>query len=496
MNPILAISPIWITALLGIVVLMLDALSPKEGGRGFLGYVSAGGMALIALWTAWLWKGHVQLDSGFLSGMLQVDTFGMFFTEIVFLTGIGAAVVAADHMVQQHSNHGEVFGLLVLSATGMIVFITAIDLIVMFLGLETMSLAIYAMAASKQHSSKSTEAGLKYFVLGGLASAFLLFGTAMLYGVTGSTNLQTIARYYSVNPADMAFVLYLAGLAFILVGLGFKIAAVPFHFWTPDVYQGAPTPITMWMAGAVKAAGFAVFARVVLTLVHPEPVMHLKYAPMGIVLILALLTMTYGNIVGIVQDDVKRILAYSSIAHAGYLLLGVYAVGPEGLLKPSVVFYLLTYALATVGAFGVISLVGGDDNEDLSLDRMAGFGRNHPLLGLLLMVSVLSLAGIPPFAGFTAKFYLFKEVLEADPRGNLPYVIFAVVNSLIALYYYLRIVVAIYMEPQQRDDKTYASIATYIAVGVAVAGILVFGLIPSPLMVLARHAVAFSVLAL
>ena len=496
MNPILAISPIIFTALLGMIVLMIDVLSSKDADRGFLGYITAAGFAIIGAFTAYVWKDHVQLTSPFLSSMLQIDTFGMFFTEIVLLTGIGAAVVAADHMRQQNASHGEIFGLLAFSAAGMMVFITAIDFIVMFVGLETMSLSIYAMAASKRQSSISMESGLKYFILGGLASAFLLMGVAFLYGITGSTNLIEISNFFAQKAPGRLFILYLGGMVFIMAGLAFKIAAVPFHFWTPDVYQGAPTPITMWMAGSVKAAAFAVLARVVLSLSHSHIIMGLKINPVMLILLLSLITMTYGNLVGIVQTDAKRILAYSSIAHAGYILLGLYAIGPAGLLRPSVAFYLFTYAVATVGAFGVLALIGGNDNEDTSLDRLSGFGRNHPLLGLILTVSVLSLAGIPPFAGFTAKFYLFKEVLLADPKHNLPFVLFAVVNSLVALYYYLKIVVAIYMQPQQRTDTTYASIATYVTVGAAVVFILFVGIIPTPFMHWARQAVAFSIFAL
>ncbi len=428
MNDIVLLSPIWLSALTGLLVMLIDVLAARDQRPGYLGYVTATGMVVSGALALFLWRHGAALTSPFLKGVFSFGPYTLFFGLIVLMMAAASLIIAPDYLRQQDADQGEFYVLAAFSASGMLVFVAATDLVAVFLGLETMSLSIYAMTASNPRSAVGAEAGMKYFVLGGLASSFLLLGTAFLYGITGSTNIVDIGNYFMVNPPLGAAILPSFAMALVIIGLGFKIAAVPFHFWTPDVYQGAPTPVTVWMAGAVKAAGFAVFGRLLLTMFHANTFMHIAFNYKLVVLALALLTMTYGNLVGIVQTDVKRILAYSSIAHAGYILLGVYAVGTSGLLDSSVGFYLLTYAVATIASFGVVTLMGGSMNEDTSLDRFAGFGRRHPLLGLLLTISLLSLAGIPPFAGFAGKFYLFKDVLQSNVQYNLPVVIFALVN--------------------------------------------------------------------
>ena len=494
MNDLVLLSPIWLSALTGILVMLIDVMAQKDQKPGYLGYVAATGLGISGLLAAFLWRHGAALTTPFLTGVFSFGPYSLFFGLIVLMMGVASLLIAPDYLNQQSADQGEFYILTAFSASGMLVFVAATDLIAMFVGLETMSLSIYAMAASNRNSAISAEAGMKYFILGGLASSFLLMGVAFLYGVTGSTNIIDIGQYFMVNPPLGAAILPSFAMAMIIIGLGFKIAAVPFHFWTPDVYQGSPTPVTIWMAGAVKAAGFAVLARLLLTMFHANTFDSLSFNYKQIILILALLTMTYGNIVGIVQTDVKRILAYSSIAHAGYILLGVYAVTDKGFLDSSVAFYLLTYAVATIASFGVVALMGGEMNEDTSLDRFAGFGRRHPMLGLILTISLLSLAGIPPFAGFAGKFYLFKDVMQADVQRNLPFVIFALVNSLIAVYYYLRIIVSAYMEGEQRDDTSYPSVVSYITIGTAAVALIVIGVYPSAFIEIARIASTHSLL--
>jgi len=494
MNDLVLLSPIWLSALTGILVMLIDVMAQRDQKPGYLGYVGAAGLGIAGALAAVLWRDGATLTTPFLKGVFTFGPYSLFFGLVVLMMGVASLLIAPDYLNQQDADQGEFYVLIAFSASGMLVFVAATDLIATFLGLETMSLSIYALAASNRNSAISAEAGMKYFILGGLASGFLLFGVAFLYGITGSTNIVTIGKYFMSNPPLGVAVLPSFAMVMLIIGLGFKVAAVPFHFWTPDVYQGSPTPVTIWMAGAVKAAGFAVLARLLLTMFHSDAFDSLAFNYKNVILILALLTMTYGNIVGIVQTDVKRILAYSSIAHAGYVLLGLYAIGTTGLLDSSVPFYLFTYAVATIVSFGVVTLMGGAMNEDTSLDRFAGFGRRHPLLGLILIISLLSLAGIPPFAGFASKFYLFRDVLQSNMKHNLPVVIFALVNSLIAVYYYLRIIVAAYMETEQRDDTSYVSIVSYVTIGAAAVALIVIGIYPSTFIEISRVASTHSML--
>ena len=338
-------------------------------------------------------------------------------------------------------------------------------------------------------------------MLGGVASAFLLMGMAFLYGATGKLNLVDIARFLANHPEGADPLLVQGAMILLVVAMAFKVAAVPFHFWTPDVYEGAPTPVTAFMAGAVKAAAFAVLARLVLTLARAPAFQGTAFSPADLLLGLAVVSMVVGNLLGIVQTNVKRILAYSSIAHAGYLLLGVWAtqasVSETGVqtLNDSVPFYLLAYAVSTVGAFGVLALLGRSGEEDMSLSRIAGLGRRHPVLGVALLVAVLSLAGLPPLGGFMAKFNLFRQVLAADPAGNLPWVILAVVMSVVGLYYYLRIVLyAFFREPEGQPVVAISSAAGSVALAVTVALALFLGIAPAKFLDASRMASQATVL--
>ena len=493
MNDLLLLMPIVICALTGVLVMALDLLSGRTEGKGFLGYVTALGLGSAALAAVMWWRGVPVFEAPYLSGMLLTDTYAAFFALLILGAGAAAALFSVDHLREQGFDGGEHYALLAFSTAGALAFISANDLITLFLGLEIMSLAVYVMAAGKRSSAFAAEAGMKYFILGGLASAFLLFGVALLYGATGKLDLSGIVAGLR-GAHEGGAVLPQVAMVMLLVALGFKAAVVPFHQWTPDVYEGAPTPVTVYMAGAIKAAAFAVLARLLLSLFPAGLTSEWPLTLRDALLFLAVLTMVVGNVLGIVQDNVKRILAYSSIAHAGYILLGVWATGATGDLNDGVPFYLLGYVVATVGAFGVVSLLGARGEEDMSLGRFAGLGRRHPVLALILMVCVLSLAGIPPLAGFLGKFYLFKQVLAADPDGNVVWVVVAVLNSLLALYYYLRIVLyAYFREPEGEPAPAIRSVPGYVAAGIAALIVIWVGLFPGQFLAASTHVASMAV---
>jgi NADH-quinone oxidoreductase subunit N len=483
MSDLLLVAPIALCAATGVLVMAVDLLAGRAP-RGFLAYVASAGMAAAGATAYLAWRGTPSFEAPWLQGILYPDAYAAFFAALVLGSGVAAALLSVHHLPEQRADGGEHYALLAFSVTGALVFVAANDLVTLFLGLEIMSLAVYVMAAGRRRSPFAIEAGLKYFVLGGLASAFLLFGIAFLYGATGKLDLQGVAG--ALAGGGNAVLPQVAALL-LLVALAFKVAAVPFHMWTPDVYEGAPTPTVAFMAGAVKAAGFAVLARVLLTAYQAPSFRTLPVSVPDALLALSVLTMVVGNVLGVVQTSVKRILAYSSIAHAGYILLGVYATraapGAPGAaaLNDAVPFYLLTYTAATVGSFGVVSLLGAGGEEDMSLDHVSGLARRHPVLAAILLVCLLSLAGIPPLAGFIGKFWLFKQVLAADPAGNLPWVIVAVLSSLLALYYYLRIVLHVYFrEPARERPPAIRSAPAWIASGTAALVVAWVGLFPAP----------------
>ncbi len=481
MSDVIAISPILVAAATGLIVMALDLLSGREADKGFLGWVTAAGVLLAGALAWTLWPGGREVVAPYLTGMLVLDAYGAFFAVVVSLAGAATAMLSIGHYPEQGMREGDSYPLLAFAVTGALLFIVATDLILLFLGLEIMSLALYVLAAGKQTSLFSMEAGVKYFLLSSLASAFLLFGAAFLYGASGSMDFVAAGAIVRDAGAEDGGLVRIA-LVMIVTAIGFKIAAVPFHFWTPDVYEGSPTPVTAFMAGAVKAAGFAVLARLLLTVWGTADFSADWTAPGGILLALSVLSMVVGNLLGIVQTNVKRILAYSSIVHAGYALLGVYAVRSvdgAATLSSGVPFYLLTYVVATVGAFGVLALLAAKGHEDMSLDSIAGLGRRNPVLAAMLAVCVLSLAGIPPLAGFMGKFYLFQDVLAVDPSRNLVWVIVALVNSMVALYYYLRIVLyAYFREPEGEVAGTIFSMPGYVAVAAMAALVVGLGIMP------------------
>jgi NADH-quinone oxidoreductase subunit N len=384
-----------------------------------------------------LWERVQDADRGpfaTLDGAVGVDGFSVFATVVIAAGVILAALLADGYLRREDLDGIEPYALLLLSAAGGVVMAQANDLIVLFLGLEVLSMAAYVLAAMHVRRITSQEAGIKYLVLGGFASAFLLYGIALIYGGTGSTNLAEIMQLFSDNLLASDG-LVLAGLALVLVGLGFKVAAVPFHFWTPDVYQGAPSPVVAWMASGVKVAGFAGLLRVLVVAFGSYSV---DWQPL--VYGLAVATLLVGSVLAVVQTNVKRMLAYSSIAHAGYVLVGVQAASEDGV--QAALFYLAAYTFMVAGSFGVVTLVGGQGDGHHRLDDYRGLGRDRPVLALALALFLFAQAGVPLTSGFFAKFYVISAAVDA---GSTWLAVIAMLAAVIAAYLYLRIVVAMYM---------------------------------------------------
>jgi NADH-quinone oxidoreductase subunit N len=424
---------------------------------------------------------------------LYADRFTLFFTVIVCLGGALASLLAGGYLPEHNLDRGEFYPLLIFSTVGCIVLVAAGDLLSLFLGLETMSLGVYALTGFRRTSPRSAEAALKYFLLGSFAAALLLYGGALLYGVTGHTDLvgigRELAKGVSADGRAMPMPLVLFAFTLVLVGLAFKVSAVPFHMWAPDTYEGAPTPAMTFMAVAVKSAAFAMMLRVLVQGLGMTKLSSWATGWPPVVATLALLTMTVANLIAGRQESVKRMLAYSSIAHAGYVLVGLVAVprvGPEA--QASVLFYLLTYTASTAGALGALVLMGRRGAEAVSYEDVAGIGRRHPAAALAMSFFLLSLAGIPPTAGFFAKLYVFRGAIGG---GFYVLALVGLLNSVLSAYYYLRVMVYMYM----REPAPDAPVATPMRSGMVTAAllfsavlVLLLGLVPGSSLELALSA--------
>ncbi|HEY2955886.1 MAG TPA: NADH-quinone oxidoreductase subunit N [Candidatus Eisenbacteria bacterium] len=413
-------------------------------------------------------------------GMFVHDGFTVFFTLLFCAIGLVSVLISWDYVKRLRLPGAEYYTLLLCAVLGMVVMAASNDLITVFLGLELMSLALYVMVGFRRSQLESNEAALKYFLLGAFASGFLLYGIALLYGATGSTNLRTIAQFLSDSPLAGSALL-IVGALLVLVGFGFKVAAVPFHMWTPDAYEGAPTSVTAFMSAGAKAAGFAALLRVAASAL---PGIDVDWRP--ILTGVAILTMTVGNVTALLQTNVKRMLAYSSIAHAGYVLVAVAAGGTEG--NSAALFYLAAYSFMNLGAFGILALLGRGQEERVLLADLAGLGFRQPLLGLAMTVFMISLGGIPPTAGFMGKVYVFGAALQA---GLLPLVVVGVLNSVISVFYYLRVTVAMYMteEPAAGPVEVSWAAPSTLALLATLAITLWWGIQAQALLVAAQESV-------
>lgn len=432
--------------------------------------------ALLISWRLWLAGSTLSV------GMLLFDRMAFSFDLIVLLAGLLTILISKDYLPQEKVREGEYYSLLLFATSGVMIIAHGADLIVLFLGLEVASLAAYVLVGMKSGVIRSYEASLKYFILGSIASAFFLYGIAMAYGATGSTSL---AGLQNLTMTSTEPVLILLAVALLLIGVGFKIAAVPFHLWSPDVYEGAPTSITAFMATAIKAGGFAILVRLVLSLGHIPEIPWSK-----VLWVLSALTMTVGNMVAIRQTNIKRMLAYSSIAHAGTALVGVTATLQPNAISEStlgaVLFYLFAYSLMTIGAFAVVIAIGRRGEEADEMSDYLGLSEKHPFLAAALAVFLFSLMGIPPTIGFVGKFYIFSGAMEAGLSGL---VIIAVLNSVVSAYYYLGPIVKMYFHPEKEYVLPPLSYTLLATIFFCLFTVLYLGIFPSDVFLLARESV-------
>jgi NADH-quinone oxidoreductase subunit N len=449
-----------------ILILLADAIRPLRN-RAALAVMAMAGVVGAAVATVFLWNFDSEGTPTVLGGMVATDRFSVFFRLVVLASAAVAILLSAHYLQRTRDARGEFYALLLFASSGMTLLTAAADLIVVFLALEVLSLSLYVMVGISRRRMASQEASLKYFLLGAFSSAFFLYGIALAYGATGTTSLAGIADELSGRFEDLALVLAAAGL--LAVGFAFKVAAVPFHMWTPDVYQGAPTPVTAFMAAGTKVAGFAALIRVATVALGP-----LGWNIMPVLAGLAALTMVAGSILAIAQDDVKRMLAYSSIAHAGFVLVGVGALNQQGI--SGAMFYLLAYAAMIMGAFGVVILVSRVGEDRTTLRSYRGIGRTNPGLAAVLALFLLSLAGIPPTAGFIAKVLVFQAAVDA---GLAWLVVLAVVASVIAAFFYIRVLVFMYMEEPEDREAVPGGAAPAWALGVTSVATLLLGVFPS-----------------
>ncbi len=463
------------------IVLGLDPVlraSDKDG----LVWLSLGTLAVCMGLTA----SQIQAPAAIFSGLVVIDAYGSFWKLLLyFVTGL-TILLSHSYLKEERLYFAEYYGFVLLSLSGMMVMVSSADLLTLYLGTELMSLSLYVMAGLKRSEPRSLEASAKYFVLGAFSSGILLYGISLLYGATGSTRLPEIAAAISGRNLDDPLLLFATIL--LAVGFGFKLAVVPFHMWTPDVYQGAPTSVTVFMAVAAKSASFGAFLRVFI-----EGLGSLKANWSAIFLILCLATLILGNIVALVQTNVKRMLAYSSIAHAGYALIGVVATGHIGTSSgiASVLLYLSLYAFMTFGAFAIVAMLRKDGIEGQNIEDFTGLAKRHPVAALLMLIFMVSLAGIPPTAGFIGKLYVFMSAVEA----GLPWLAaVALIFAVISAYYYLRLVMVMYMrEPidlSSASPRMVMSPSLSIVLACAVAGVVIFGIYPNPLVDFAMQAVS------
>jgi NADH-quinone oxidoreductase subunit N len=467
-----AITPLLILLGGAVVLLVAGSLTPtwRRSGYAWFTAVCAGaaGTFGFVLWDDITDEGPQLL----LKGTFAFDQFSMWITIAVCAALLLVTLVANDYLTREGLDGPEVYALLMMATLGAIVMAGATDFIVLFLGLETLSIALYVLAASHRRRIDSQESGLKYFVLGGFASAFFLYGVALIYGAAGSTNYTEILASFATGPIPDNEAMALAGVALLIVGLGFKVAAVPFHFWTPDVYQGAPTPVTAFMASVAKAAAFAAMLRV---LIFALPNWRDDYRP--VIWVLALLTLVGGSVMAVVQTNVKRMLAFSSISHAGFLLVGVEAASHAGGANvggSSTLLYLMIYAILVVGTFAVVTLVGRTGDGATGLSGFRGLGRTRPALALAMTVLLLAQAGVPLTSGFIAKFGVIQAAVDND---SIAIAIIAMVSAVIAAFLYLRIMISMWVVDDEPGDADREAVAVPLSTSVAIAASVGFTLV-------------------
>jgi NADH-quinone oxidoreductase subunit N len=481
---IMSILPEAIVALVGIIVMVYDCFAPNQ--RRVTGVMSLIGLVLatVALFlindipsTAW-------------NGMIAYDNLRTSFTFVFLFVSAMTILISTIWVEQENVPVGEYHAMLMFATVGMMLMASGNDLVIIFLGLETLSIATYVMAGLRRTDPKSNESAMKYFILGSFASAFLLYGMALIYGATGSTNITEIAA--RIGTANFPALLLVGG-AMMLIGFGFKAAAVPFHVWTPDVYEGAPSPVTAFMMSGPKAAAFASFVRVFVLgfplVAASQASAYLHDSWITVLTAMAMLTMTFGNIAALVQNNVKRMLAYSSIAHAGYALVGFIGAGMAQTAAKrddaimSVSFYMLTYAVTNIGAMAIVTLIGQKNDRRTEFEDYNGIGFRAPVLSFTLSLFMLSLLGLPLTAGFMGKVMVFRPALEANNWMLNLLVVVAVINTAISAYYYLRLIVVMFFRDRVSDwlapriPTALAAVLIITIIGVLYLGIFSEGIL-------------------
>jgi len=468
-----AIAPIVALAGGGVLTLLMVSLN-RRMHRGALAGVSLASLGA----AAWFTVDLRDRQTVGMQGMLAADGVALFGSMILIGSAALAILLAYEYLSARGIHRPEFYPLLLFATAGMVLLTSANDLLMVFLAIEILSLALYVLTALARRDDKSQEAALKYFLLGAFASAFLLYGIALAYGATATTNIARISEVIASSPPRLAFLAF----AMIAAGLGFKIAAVPFHMWTPDVYQGAPTPVTAFMAAGTKTAAFVALLRVFLVGFG-----SLEWDWQPLLWVVAVASMSLGAVVAIVQSDVKRMLAYSSIAHAGYLLVGVIASSRDG--TTSVLYYMAVYAIATMGAFGLVLATAAGGKERLDIASWQGIGRRSPAFAGAMTLFLLSLAGIPPTAGFMGKFFVFRAAIDS---GEVALVVAGLVTSVVAAFFYLRLVVMMWMQDPPAGDQGVAPSRVLIAgIALIAAATIALGVWPQELLDLARGASVF-----
>lgn len=458
-----------VMTIMALLILMAELFIHRKETIAFLSIVTVAGVTYTLIGS---------IGTTF-NGMFISDGYSLFFKLIFMLNVILTVLISVKYIAIEKVNFGEYYSLILFSTLGMMIMASAGDLIVLYLGLELMALSTYILAGFIRYDIRSNEAAMKYFLLGAFASAFLLYGTAMIYGLTGTTDIKAISTYIVQNGLSNNPVLTLSMILFA-VAFSFKIAAVPFHMWAPDAYEGAPTSITAFMSVGPKAAGFAVLGRVFMIGFGS---IRVEWA--AVLIPIAILTMGVGNIVALSQTNIKRMLAYSSIAHAGYMLLGIISGTGDGMA--SVLNYMLIYAFMNMGAFAVIIMLRSEGFKGDNISDFEGLSKTHPLASALMLVFMFSLTGIPPTAGFMAKFYLFMSAINA---GYTWLVIIAVIFSAISAYFYLRVVMYMYMKEPKETVQLTTSPGLGLALAITVIAVIFIGILPSSIVTLARAAIA------
>jgi len=474
LSSITAIVPILCVTAAGIAAMLAEAFR-EPGERMPISGLGLVGLAGAAISAGLLWGRHA---TGF--GVVAADTFGLFFVMILVVIGVMTMLLSPQFVAVDELPGGEYYALTLFALAGMMLMAMATDLLLIFLALEVMSLAVYVLTAIKRNSEASVEGAFKYFILGGFSSAFFLYGIAFVYGLAHSTRLDRVGSALAGESARHP-ILALVALGLLLVGFGFKVSAVPFHMWTPDAYEGAPTIVAGFMSTGVKAAAFAALLRVMVTAFDP---LHATWLP--VIWVMAAITMILGTIVGVAQANLKRMLAYSSIAHAGYVLVGLAAYNDVG--RGAILFYLLAYGVTNLGAFAVIGLLATRERANDDLASIAGLSDRHPALAAVFSVLLLSLGGIPPTAGFVGKWYIFSAAVRA---GDYGLAIIGVLTSVVSIFFYLRVIVMMYMaEPGDAPASNEPSRAAVFTLAATLVATFYLGILPTRILELAARSIS------